>query len=93
MHKEARLSPEEFEVALSGLEQLWQTLYVHAVTDSVIQTAAQRTIEHTLRAYDALHLAGALVFSVGEKIEFACWDRALRDAAAASGLTLVPTSL
>jgi len=93
MRKGNRLSPAQLRKALDALDTLWQTLYVHAVTDKVIQTAAQAAIDHALRAYDALHLAGALVFAEGEEIAFACWDRELCEAADKHGLPLIPEQL
>jgi predicted nucleic acid-binding protein len=90
MRKGNRLSPAQLRAALEALDTLWQTLYVHAVTDKVIQAAAQAALDHALRAYDALHLAGALVFAEGEEVAFACWDRELSKAAGERGFALIP---
>jgi predicted nucleic acid-binding protein len=93
MRKGARLNRSGFETALENLGSLWETLYVHSVTDAVIDDAVRSAVTHTLRAYDAMHLAAALAFAAEESVEFACWDRDLRDAAAAHGFRLVPESL
>jgi uncharacterized protein len=90
MRKGRRLSAAQLRAALEGLDALWETFYVHAVTDKVIQAAAQAALDHALRAYDALHLAAALVFAEGEKIVFACWDRELSEAAGKHGFVLLP---
>jgi predicted nucleic acid-binding protein len=93
MRKGDRLTAHNFETALQSLERIWESLFVHAVTDAVIDAATEAAISHALRAYNALHLAGALAFAAEESIEFACWDRDLRAAAAAHGFVLVPQSL
>lgn len=90
MRKGDRLSAAQLRAALKALDALWATLYVHAVTDSVIQAAARTALDHALSAYDALHLASALVFAEGEEIAFACWDRELSEAAGQHGFALVP---
>jgi uncharacterized protein len=93
MRRGNRLSAAQLRAALKALDALWATLYVHAVTDKVIQTAAQAALDHALRAYDALHLAAALVFAEGEKIVFACWDSELSEAAGKHGFALLPEQL
>jgi uncharacterized protein len=93
MRRGNRLSTAQLRAALEGLEGLWATLYVHAVTDKVIQAATEAALDHALRAYDALHLAAALAFAEGEEIVFACWTRELSKAAGKYGLALLPERL
>lgn len=93
MRKGKRLSPAKQRAALHELDAIWLTLDVHEVTDRLIQAAAQRARDHALRAYDAVHLAGALAFAEGEEIAFACWDRELSEAAGKHGFALIPDEL
>lgn len=93
MHKGDRLTPAQLRRGLDDLESLWRGLYVHAVNDELLRQAAESARTHSLRAYDAVHLAGALSFAAGEKLEFACWDKELRGAALDSDFTLVPQQL
>jgi len=93
MRKGNRLSPAQLRRGLDDLESLWRGLYVHAVNEKLLVQAAESARTHSLRAYDAVHLAGALSFAAGEKLEFACWDKELREAAQDSGFTLVPQQL
>lgn len=90
MRKGNRLSPAKHRAALAELDAIWPTLDVHEVTDRLIQVAANAVRDHTLRAYDAVHLAGALAFAEGEEIAFACWDGELSDAAGKHGFALIP---
>lgn len=93
MHKGGRLTPSQLRRSLDGLESLWRGLYVHAVSEALLAQAAASARSHSLRAYDAVHLAGALSFAAGEELEFACWDKELRDAAHKHGFALVPIQL
>jgi predicted nucleic acid-binding protein len=93
MRKGDRITTAQLRAKLSELERLWQALYVHAVDDTVIELATQNARDHALRAYDAVHLAGALAFAEGEEIAFACWDRELREAAGKHAFALVPERL
>lgn len=93
MRKGKRLTPSQLRHGLDDLEGLWRGLYVHAVNDELLARAAQSARDHSLRAYDAVHLASALSFANGETLEFACWDKELRDAAKKHGFALVPEQL
>lgn len=93
MQKGGRLTPAQLRRGLGDLESLWRGLYVHAVSGQLLAQAAESAHSHALRAYDAVHLAGALSFAAGEKLEFACWDKELRKAAHDRGFGLVPQQL
>jgi predicted nucleic acid-binding protein len=93
MHKGGRLTPAQLRRGLDDLESLWRGLYIHAVSEELLTQAAESARTHSLRAYDAVHLAGALSYAAGEKLEFACWDKELRDAAHRHRITLVPEQL
>lgn len=90
MRKGNRLSPARHRAALTELDAIWPTLDVHEMTNTLIQAAAKTARDHALRAYDAVHLAGALAFAAGEEITFACWDRELGEAAGKHGFALLP---
>lgn len=93
MRKGERLTAPQLRRALDDLEKLWRGLHVHAVSEALLAQAAESARARSLRAYDAVHLAGALSFAAGERLEFACWDRELRDAAVSHRFALVPQQL
>jgi predicted nucleic acid-binding protein len=93
MKKGKRLTAAQLRTGLEDLEKLWRGLYVHGVNDALLAQAAETAVGHSLRAYDAVHLAGALSFREGEDLEFACWDKELRQAASQHGFTLIPAQL
>jgi predicted nucleic acid-binding protein len=88
-----RLSANQLNRALDDLENVWRGVFRHAVNDALLARAAESARAHSLRAYDAVHLAGALSFATGEELDFACWDRELRGAAEEHGFALVPERL
>lgn len=90
MRKGSRLSPAELQSALDELDTIWAALDVLEVTEPLIRAAARTARDHALRAYDAVHLAGALAFAEGEEIAFMCWDHVLSEAADQHGFALIP---
>jgi predicted nucleic acid-binding protein len=93
MRKGGRLTSTQLRSAIEDLESLWRGIDSHAVNDALLAKAAESARTHSLRAYDAVHFAGALSFAAGEELEFACWDKELHDAAKKQGFTLVPQRL
>jgi uncharacterized protein len=93
MRKGKRLTPAQLDRALDDLEKIWRGIFSHAVDDALLAKAAESARTHALRAYDAVHLSGALSFATGEKLDFACWDSELREAAQKHGLALIPEHL
>ena len=93
MRKGRRLTPTQLNRALDDLENIWRGIFSHAIDDALLARAAESAIAHSLRAYDAVHLSGALSFASGEELDFACWDKELREAAHKHGFALVPEHL
>lgn len=93
MRKGGRLTPAQLRHAIDDLESLWRGIDSHATNDALLAKAAESARTHSLRAYDSVHLAGALSFAAGEELEFACWDKELRNAARKHGFVLIPKRL
>jgi predicted nucleic acid-binding protein len=93
MRKGRRLTPAQLKRAFEDLDQIWRGIFTHGVTDALLAKAAESARAHALRAYDAVHLAGALSFADGEELDLACWDKELREAAQKHGFALIPASL
>ena len=80
------------EVALrrhqSEFERDWEHLTKIEVDRHTISRAAKLVALHPLKAYDAIHLAGATMLQqeTGSAVTFACFDAALNRAASAMGL-------
>jgi predicted nucleic acid-binding protein len=93
MRKGERVTSGQLREKREILEQLWRSASVHVTSDVLIDSATRVAREDALRAYDAIHLAAALSFAQVERLNFACWDRELREAAKRRGFALVPESL
>lgn len=93
MRKGRRLTPAQLKRALDDLESVWRGIFSHALNDALLAKAAESARAHSLRAFDAVHLSGALSFATGETVAFACWDKELREAAQKHDFTLIPEHL
>jgi len=93
MHKGKRLTSTQLSRSLDDLENIWRGVFSHAVDEALLAKAAESALAHSLRAYDAVHLGGALSFAAGEELDFACWDKELREAAQKHGFALIPERL
>ena len=89
------LRQESAEGLIAMVDGHLQTLYlVQPVTDEVLEEAASLLDRHSLRAYDAIQLAGciALQSKVSEQPSFVCSDRDLLQAAEREGFDVVDPS-
>lgn len=84
----SRLIPE-FEVDMQGTPDQPPRLNVVPLGVPIADRAARLCATDRLRAYDAIQLATFLTLA-GTVERFACFDSALRDAAARRGIPLVP---
>jgi predicted nucleic acid-binding protein len=66
MRKGRRLTPTQLNRALEDLESIWRGIFSHVVNDALLAKAAESARTDSLRAYDAVHLSGALSFATGE---------------------------
>jgi uncharacterized protein len=92
--REGRLSRTHYRRTIQDLQSDWDRYLRLEVTTELIQTAAELTAIHPLRAYDAIHLASAKILQerLQGPIIFGCWDSNLSAAAKHEGLSLVPAS-
>jgi predicted nucleic acid-binding protein len=98
-HRMAELGPiqvkdlvETFEADLKGVPDGGPYLFVVGIGPALPEDAARLAALHSLRAYDAIQLSSARAVKamLPRRENFACFDKALRDAAEAEGFTLIP---
>ena len=82
-----RLTRTQLRRGLKALESLDQQLDRIELTHALIRFAGGIAERHALRAYDAVHLAGALSVN-GPEVVFATGDQRLATAARAAGLAI-----
>jgi predicted nucleic acid-binding protein len=96
--KAARVGLVKNEVARNAQRTFaedWPDVVRVPVTESLVERAEGLAWEHSLRGYDAVHLASALTWqeSVGEQIVLATFDQHLWQAATRAGLKAWPDQL
>lgn len=101
-HRLGELSADDTALLSDAFEWEWAigahgggTFHIIDLTDDILETAARSLSRHSLRAYDAVQLASAMLARAADaaQIEFACFDVELRDAALGEGFALLPASL
>ncbi len=87
-HRSGRIDEAAYEAAITAVEELYAELRIIAVDEPLARHAGDLAAEHSLRGYDAVHLACALAIDA-EDVLLATWDAALGDAAHETGRLLV----
>jgi len=92
--REKRILPAAHARLVRDFEADWSRYLVLEATEPVIRRAGRLTEIHSLRAYDAIHLASAKVLreKLAEPVCFASWDARLIVAARKEGLAVIPFS-
>jgi uncharacterized protein len=85
-----RLTPANHRAKRREFEQFWAAVAGVEVSLELIERGARLAERHALRAYDAVHLASALLVREAEEVALSCWDKELRAAAGSEGLVLKP---
>ena len=87
--REGYLSAHQYTRVSRRFEEYWTTSIHVELTQEVLALAKALLERHPLRAFDAIHLASALILQKGirEPLPFAAADSRLLDAASAEHLT------
>ena len=80
--RQGRISAVVLRAAVEGLEVLWSQVSVVEIDEDLMRLAGDLAVAHSLRGYDAVHLAAAHL--VGADV-FSSADRRLCEAASSSG--------
>jgi predicted nucleic acid-binding protein len=85
--RDRRLVGRAPSAARTQLDMRWRALAIEQVSGEVVSLAGDLADREPLRAYDAVHLASALLVGYGDDVLFATWDRQLSRAAGRLGLS------
>jgi predicted nucleic acid-binding protein len=90
-HREGVLSPLQYRLACRRFERDWMALVRVELGADILRLARSLIQRHTLRAFDAIHLASALGLqqAANEPVTFVAADQRLLRAAAAERLATV----
>lgn len=96
--KAARMNWLTREAAIKAVRSFraqWGDIIGVEITEAVVAKADSLAWDHSLRGYDAVHLACALLWqeAIGEPVTLATFDRQLWDAAQQVGLEAWPDTL
>ena len=80
--RQGRISAAVLRAAVEGLELLWSQVFVAEIDEDLMRVAGDLAAAHSLRGYDASHLAAAQL--VGADV-FSSADRHLCAAASSAG--------
>jgi hypothetical protein len=88
--RDHRLDEESLRLARDRFRADWQNYLTIAITQAIVESAADLSETHALRAVDAIHLASleALRGRMSDDIEFAVADGRLRTAALSEGFVV-----
>lgn len=80
--------------SLRSFRREWLDLIRIQITEGVVASADELAWEHSLRGYDSVQLAAALLWqeTLGETVTLATFDRSLSRAAQTVGLAILPES-
>jgi predicted nucleic acid-binding protein len=89
--REKTISLLNYRRVIRNLESDWGRYLILQATDVLIRRAGKLAEAHNLRAYDAIHLASAIILRqrLADTLSFASWDSQLQTAARREGLDLV----
>ena len=89
--REGVLSAKEHRETVEAFKRDFISFILVPVTQSLNQSIEDILSRHSLRGFDAIHLASAVIFTglKNNRVRFACFDRNLNNAAIEEGLTVV----
>ena len=84
-----------FRIVVDRFQRDWKSFIRVDVNDDLNETIDKLLASHTLRGFDVIHLASALVVheTVSDRFLFACYDKRLWKAAKEEGLSVHPESI
>jgi uncharacterized protein len=87
-YREQELSKEEHDQVVEDLIRDWDNYFIVEVSESVAKLGGTLTERQSLRGFDALHLASALLLQNRTRlhVSFSCFDEQLKAAAEVEGL-------
>lgn len=88
--KNGEFGEKEYQEVLRSFHRDWERLFAIGVSEDVVKLAGELAERHSLRGFDAIHLASAklLMEKVNSPIVFSCADERLQGAARTEGFDI-----
>jgi len=89
-HRQGDFTDEQYHTVITNLQQHWGAYFALDVSWPVSKLAGVLAEQHSLRGFDAIHLASALILKtrLGSMITFSSSDHKLEDAARSESLNI-----
>ena len=91
--REGNVDGSSFEKIIDAFEIDWKSVVVVMVSSDLNRMIKKTVSEHSIRGFDTIHLASALIINetVEQNLIFCCYDNRLLSAASAEKLEIFPT--
>ena len=86
------LSKKDYDKCISCFKFDWEMYFVIEASEKVVEIAGSLIESHSIRGFDSIHLASAMVLrkEINQSIDFMCWDNRLLKAAKKEGFKTWP---
>jgi hypothetical protein len=86
------LSKKDYDKCITSFKSDWEMYFVIEVSEKLVEIAGSLIESHSIRGFDSIHLASAIVLrkEINQSIDFLCWDNRLLKAAKKEGFTTWP---
>ena len=86
------LSKKNYDKCITCFKFDWEMYFVIEASEKVIKIAGDLIEKHSIRGFDSIHLASAMVLrkEINQSIDFMCWDNRLLEAAKKEGFKTCP---
>ena len=89
-HRQGDFTDEQYRTVITNLQQHWGAYFALDVSWPISKLAGALAERHSLRGFDAIHLASALILKtrLGSMLTFSSSDHKLEDAARSESLNV-----
>ena len=86
------LSKNNYDKCITCFKFDWEMYFVIEVSEKIVEIAGNLIESHSIRGFDSIHLASAMVLrkEINQSIDFMCWDNRLLEAAKKEGFKACP---
>ena len=86
------LSKKNYDKCITCFKFNWEMYFVIEASEKVIKIAGDLIEKHSIRGFDSIHLASAMVLrkEINQSTDFICWDNRLLEAAKKEGFKTCP---
>jgi predicted nucleic acid-binding protein len=86
------LSKNNYDKCIACFKFDWEMYFVIEASEKVIKIAGDLIEKYSIRGFDSIHLASAMVLKkeINQNIDFMCWDNRLLEAAKKEGFKTWP---